>query len=291
MIDVLFASYAKDGLFYYSYEYFRFLNDHNIKSRLIIFLREKDTKEICLNILKSKYINVDDHNIIFISQFSKLNSFNNTILIMGKSQIHHAFNMCHSTLYSPIFKYNLKNALNNNLIIIHNENYDNFNEEVKYFKPQKLTHLNDKNIYPNFEGIQYRKKIYFDIYKKPLKEESKTLFNGSNNQYYEDVLTVIHKYNKPIIVVDKFKNDQYKKNQILLPVENILEKFDKYVYTKSFFDPAPRFIQECFYFGKEVIYDRNLEIKDGGSVYYELGLKGENFNLTDEIISIIKNNQ
>jgi hypothetical protein len=181
--------------------------------------------------------------------------------------------------------------LNNNLIIIHNENYDNFNEEVKYFKPRKLTHLNDKNIYPNFEGIQYRKKIYFDIYKKPLKEESKTLFNGSNNQYYEDVLTVIHKYKNPIIVVDKFKNDQYKKNQILLPVENILEKFDKYVYTKSFFDPAPRFIQECFYFGKEVIYDRNLEIKDGGSVYYELGLKGENFNLTDEIISIIKNNQ
>jgi len=44
--------------------------------------------------------------------------------------------------------------------------------------------------------------------------------------------------------------------------------FETYVYTKNTFDPAPRIFQECRYFDKNVIYQRDKTIKDGGSVYW-----------------------
>ena len=44
--------------------------------------------------------------------------------------------------------------------------------------------------------------------------------------------------------------------------------FDTYVYTKETFDPAPRIIQECKYYGKNMVYERDETIVDGGSVYW-----------------------
>ena len=62
-------------------------------------------------------------------------------------------------------------------------------------------------------------------------------------------------------------------NNVFAPVKNIMGMFKTYVYTKDTFDPAPRIFQECRYFGKEVIYQRDKSIKDGGSVYWDRGLK------------------
>jgi len=287
-IDIIFASYIKDGLFYYSYEHFRYLNDNDIRTNFYIFLRGRDTKEDCLELLNSKYQNVTLDNIFFIDNFSPLYRFKNKILLMGKSHIHHAYNMCQSPSYSNIFKLNLINALRNHLVIIHNENFlDSYENEIQFFRPLKVTHLNDHLIYPNFDGIQYRKKIYFDIYKQPAKELNCTLFNGTNQKYFDDILPKISKYKNPIILVDKFKCEDYLLFQVKLPVEDLLEKFNRYVYTKSFFDPAPRLIQECFYFNKDVIYDRDFKGVDGGYIYYQLGMNGENFNLTNEILEIL----
>ena len=56
-------------------------------------------------------------------------------------------------------------------------------------------------------------------------------------------------------------------NNVFAPVENLLGIFNKYVYTKTYFDPAPRLIQECKWLGKEVVYLRDKNIKDGGPVY------------------------
>ena len=55
---------------------------------------------------------------------------------------------------------------------------------------------------------------------------------------------------------------------VFVPVDNLLGIFDTYVYTKDYFDPAPRLMQECRYFKKGFIYLRDKSIKDGGSVYY-----------------------
>ena len=57
-------------------------------------------------------------------------------------------------------------------------------------------------------------------------------------------------------------------NNVFVPVDNIMSMFETYVYTKDTFDPAPRIFQECKYFGKEVIYQRDKSIHDGGSVYW-----------------------
>jgi hypothetical protein len=57
-------------------------------------------------------------------------------------------------------------------------------------------------------------------------------------------------------------------NNIFAPVKNLLGLFKTYVYTKTYFDPAPRLIQECKWLGKEVIYLRDKNIKDGGPVYF-----------------------
>jgi hypothetical protein len=58
-------------------------------------------------------------------------------------------------------------------------------------------------------------------------------------------------------------------NNIMVPVPNLLGIFETYVYTKDTFDPAPRIIQECKYFNKDIIYLRDKNIQDGGSVYYK----------------------
>ena len=58
-------------------------------------------------------------------------------------------------------------------------------------------------------------------------------------------------------------------NNIFAPVENILGKFETYVYTKETFDPAPRIFQECKYYKKDVIYLRDKNMKDGGNVYWK----------------------
>ena len=51
-------------------------------------------------------------------------------------------------------------------------------------------------------------------------------------------------------------------------LKNLLGIFNTYVYTKSYFDPAPRIIQECKWLGKKVIYLRDKNIQDGGPVYF-----------------------
>jgi hypothetical protein len=64
---------------------------------------------------------------------------------------------------------------------------------------------------------------------------------------------------------EKYINKDY--NNIFAPVKNLLGLFKSYVYTKTYFDPAPRLIQECKWLGKEVVYLRDKNIKDGGPVY------------------------
>ena len=53
-----------------------------------------------------------------------------------------------------------------------------------------------------------------------------------------------------------------------LIVQNMLGLFDTYVYTKATFDPTSRIVQECKYFGKDMIYARDKNLVDGGSVYW-----------------------
>jgi hypothetical protein len=82
-----------------------------------------------------------------------------------------------------------------------------------------------------------------------------------------------------------------------MPVENIFEKFDTYIYTptKGSFDCSPRFIAECKYYNKNIIYhdiDENYLNVDTGLKFrkYDIdnNFKSLLLNENDEIVSILK---
>ena len=80
-----------------------------------------------------------------------------------------------------------------------------------------------------------------------------------------------------------------KYNNIFAPVENLLGLFKSYVYTKTYFYQAPIFIQEFKWLGKEVIYLRDKNIKDGGPVYMKRPVPtkqmySDNINILVELI-------
>lgn len=292
-INIVFASDYFDGLFFYSYEHFRFLEDNGFDVKFHIFLRPVHTKNDFLNMLLGKYSDVSLDNIHFYDNNSSINTFHGINFMLGESHLYHTYNRCQNASNSMHLKINLKMLMHLPIVIIHNENRPEiYPVAIKYFDPDQVFYLNDYDIYPNGYGQQYMKRINFDIY-LPQKDEIEFthLFNGSNDQYYESALKVIDEYPDSRVLVSHIHDDKYRDKQILIPVEKLMNKFEKFVYTKDFFDPAPRIIQECFHYGKEVIYRRNLDIADGGSVYYQRGLDGMDFNLSHhpEILEILKN--
>ena len=145
---------------------------------------------------------------------------------------------------------------------------------MKHFNPKKVYDLCDFDVYKNGVGHQFEKIINFSIYKS-FKHDIKYqyLFLGTNKTYYEAVEKVIsnnwllYQSHGIITYPDEYLNPQY--NNLNVPVKNLLGSFETYAYTKPNFDPAPRIIQECKYFGKKVLYLRDKEIQDGGPVYWK----------------------
>jgi len=305
MINIIFNSDYTDGLFYYSYEHFRFLLDNNIETNLVIFLRFYESKNDCIKLLKSKYINVDLtlEKILFVDNNTKLSKikeydlFNKTNIIMGESHLFHAFNIIiFQPEYSNTFKLLIKQIYKNKLFIIHNErNIIAAKRALDYLKPKQVIFLSDHSVFPNTKTyIHYSKRIYFDIYINPIENniQNQYMFNGSNNLYYSNAINTIEsnlKYKDFIILVDEHKIDNYINYQKLIPVDDLLGIFDTFVYNQTMFDNAPRIIQECFYYNKNIDYNRNVDFIDGGKIYYELGMSGEDFNLSTypKILSIL----
>jgi hypothetical protein len=262
-VNLVYTSKPGDGLLFYSYEHSSYLNSLGIQSQLVIVTHPAHTKDEYVNIIKDKYISFQ--NIIF-------NEYNPTAkeitLIMGRSMLTWAY------LYKKYYEVNqlltLNSLFKNKLISVYSENHPNeYNEALNYFKPKKVFDLCDFDVYPNGVGKQFEKIINFSIY-KPIKNDVqfKYLFLGTNKKYYESVKKNIKDYNSYSILAYNEDYIDKSNNHIFVPVKNILGIFDTYVYTKDYFDPAPRLMQECRYFKKGFIYLRDKSIKDGGSVYY-----------------------
>ena len=125
-------------------------------------------------------------------------------------------------------------------------------------------------MYLNGVGKHFEKTINFDIYKPHVDNiQFKHLFLGTNERYYQTVEKVIKDYPDHGILTYEADYVNMANNNVFVPVDNIMSMFETYVYTKDTFDPAPRIFQECKYFGKEVIYQRDKSIHDGGSVYWD----------------------
>ena len=262
MINIVCTSKPGDGLLRYSYEHCCALNSQAIKTQLVIIPNPKHTKEEYIKSIKDQYKTYE--NVVF----DYTPNSEDITLVLGRSMITLAYKDIKN--YNTDQKLSLHLLFGNKIIAVYSENHPKeYPLSLEYFKPNKVFDLCDFDVYPNGEGIQYEKIINFDLY-KPVKNEIqyKHLFLGTNEIYYKEIEKHIHKYPDHGIVTYNEKWINPKLNNVFAPVENILGKFETYVYTKPNFDPAPRLFLEFKWLGKNVEYVRDKNIKDGGMVYW-----------------------
>ena len=262
MINIVCTSKPGDGLLRYSYEHNCALNFIGIKSQLIIIPNPKHTKEEYIKSIKDQYKTYE--NVVFDCTPNS----EDITLVLGRSMITLAYKDIKN--YNTDQKLSLHLLFGNKIIAVYSENHPKeYPLALEYFKPKDVFDLCDFDVYPNGVGIQYEKIINFDLY-KPIKDEIqyKYLFLGTNEIYYKEIEKHIHKYPDHGIVTYDEKWINPKLNNIFAPVENILGKFETYVYTKPNFDPAPRLFVEFKWLGKNVEYVRDKNIKDGGMIYW-----------------------
>jgi|TARA_B100001564_G_scaffold292416_1_gene256677 hypothetical protein len=252
-----------DGLLRYSYEHCCYLNRIGYECKLIIIPNPDHTKEDYIKAIKDQYIKYE--NVVFDTFTPKSTE---TTLVLGRSMITLPYLDKHKYTKDQLLTLHL--LFSNKVIALYSENHPkDYPLALEYFKTKKVYDLCDYDVYPNGVGIQYEKMINFDVY-KPIKNDIQYqyLFLGTNEIYYKEIEKYIECYPDHGIVTYNKKWINPKLNNLFAPIDNILGKFETYVYTKPNFDPAPRLFVEFKWIGKDVIYLRDKNIKDGGMVYW-----------------------
>jgi len=270
MINLIYTSRPHDGLFYYSYEYGVYLSQLGYDVRLVIYPNFGHSRSEYLDAIQYKYkiIKAPVFGDRITDDFIKDTRVN---ILMGRSLLLFAKNV--EQQYP-----NIKKLLSNNMILVYNNNHDTNTQQkmVEHFSPKTLINLCDHDVYIEKIGKHFQKSIYPDIYSEHYDHpQFEYIMNGSNERYYKKARNVLHKYPDARILTYKKHFD----NDLQMPVKNLFGLFCTYVYTKDYFDPAPRMLQESSYFKKNIIFDRNSSIRDGGYVYYNRHLRGVDFNL------------
>lgn len=273
MLNIVCTSKPADGLLFYSYEYCSHLNEKGIRAQVYVVTHRDFTSGDYTQAISDKYIHCE--NIVFNNDYVEDNCIS---LIMGRSMLtlaHMAWND-----YRPVQQESLKKLFGNKLISVYSENHpEKYPLALEFFNPKKVIDLCDTDVYPNGVGEHFEKIIHFPIYKE-VKEDIQFdhLFLGTNPEYYKTVQKVIDKYPDHGILTYPHKYLDLENNNLRCPVDNLLGKFKTYVYTKDTFDPAPRLFQEARWLGKEIIYLRNDDVKDGGYWYWKRGLKQQDLS-------------
>ena len=238
-VNIVCTSKPGDGLLRYSYEHCCYLNSIDIKSQLIIIPNPKHTKEEYIKSIEDQYTTCN--NIVLDNYIPTSNEIT---LVLGRSMITLAYKDKDNYTKDQLLSLHL--LFKNKVIAVYSENHPKeYPVALEYFKTKEVFDLCDFDVYPNGEGIQYEKIINFDLY-KPIKNQiqHKHLFLGTNEIYYKEIEKHIDKYPDHGIVTYNEKWINPKLNNLFAPIENILGKFETYVYTKPNFDPAPRLFVE-----------------------------------------------
>ena len=260
-LNVVVTSKPGDGLMHYSFEQVQYLNDLGINAKLIIIPHYKFKKETYIEALTEKYIHFK--HVYFDYEEADVN------LIMGRSMLTLAYKSIKD--YDKDTQLTLRLLFKKPLISVYSENHPKeYPLALEFFKPERVIDLCDHEVYVNGIGRQFEKIINYSVYKPIVRDvKFKYLFLGTNESYYTELKKHIHKYQNHGILAYKDKYIDHNLNHVFVPVKNLLGMFDTYVYTKHTFDPAPRLMQECRFFGMNFIYARDKNIKDAGPVYYK----------------------
>jgi hypothetical protein len=134
--------------------------------------------------------------------------------------------------------------------------------------------LQDNDVYdPLPNSIHYKKKILFDKYSElDTTAPNTAMFYLTNNSRLCAITT-----DEMQLIVSKHKFDNYIAltnkdlqidaiDSIIVPVRNLWNLFSTYIYTNTAlkFDCSPRFVAECEFYNKEVIYE--IDYHDKGLV-------------------------
>ena len=187
--------------------------------------------------------------------------------------------------------------------------YMDFHYNLPY---KNITLLQDNRVYnddDNKISINYKKKIKFNIFKDIKKPtiDAALLYITTNCRRLCDnnMLDIVVQYNFDNYVILSNNNKKYRNNfkqfknldYPTMPVNNIFEKFNTYIYTptRDKFDCSPRFIAECNFYKKGILYhninEDYLKI-DTGLRYRKYDIENDFKSITlqddDNIIKIIK---
>jgi hypothetical protein len=174
------------------------------------------------------------------------------------------------------------------------------NKEIKDNSKSNVWILQDDRVYEpvKLNGINYKKRILFDKLKPIGASKDRVMLYATKNCRDIDDWEVYKKYGDNILAITNEENrptDIAGFEFVIPPVADIFEQFTTYVYTpvKRKWDCSPRFIAECKYYGKQVVY-HNIDYWgiDHGLYYRYLDIQNDFDSLylkpDDEIISIIK---
>ena len=234
-----------------------------VDARVVVIKHRNFEKEDYLKVINNKYIHCN--NVVF-EDIEVADT--DTTFILGRSMLTLAWQDFDQ--YTEAQQNILRKLFGNKVISVYSENHPTkYPVAVEFFAPKQIIDLCDTEVYLQGVGKHFEKTINFDIYKPHVDDiKFKHLFLGTNERYYNTVEKVIKDYPDHGILTYEADYVNMANNNVFVPVDNIMSMFETYVYTKDTFDPAPRIFQECKYFGKEVIYQRDKSIHDGGSVYW-----------------------
>lgn len=275
-------SHGISGHTYEMIEYFLLLTNH-FKVGLVL---PDINKEILINILTSKYelTNPEINNLFTHTIFIEnplLVKGNNLLLVDGSIQL-----------------LKEKTLIFNNILM-----FACGNKNVEFNESNKVHILQDNRVYNKVHtnGINYVKKILFSKYRKITSDSedfmiyatkncrniSNYMYNELNEKYNANFICLTNEENKPQGLPKNF-------NLVDMPVTNLFERFGTYVYTPVArkFDCSPRFIAECKFYEKEVIYHIDYLSEDRGLYWRKHDIENNFKSLfltdSDEIINIIK---
>ena len=285
MINIVVTSKPVDGLLYYSYEYCDMLNKAGYPAQVVIITHRKFNQLAYIDTIKAKYTTYDR---VYIDNY--LPSDDDITLIMGRSMMTLSWQSFND--YSELQQKNLCRLFGGKVISVYSENHPvDYHKALEFYNPTQVIDLCDTEVYPNGSGKHFQKTINFSIYKPYVEDiKFKYLFLGTNDKYYATVEQVLDNFPDHGVLTYDEKYVNIKNNNVFVPVENLMGMFETYVYTKETFDPAPRIFQECKYYGKDVVYLRDKNIQDGGSVYWRRDCKDPDVTPIVQVVEELNEN-
>ena len=234
-------------------EYYWLIKD-NTNLRPCILLSDGTTIEEFKKALINKYKDIDDiMNHVYYHPAPKLLFTNNLLIVDGSWR-----GMDRSQVFA-------KNVF---IFRCAEDNFDYFHKNF-----DNVFVLQDYNVYGEY-GIDYNKKILFDRLIVPNKgrEDTAMLYLTSNCRgiSQEEVNEIVKDYSNHVVLTN---TPELYDNSLEVPVNNLWELFDTYVYTSipKQWDCSSRFIKECEYFGRNVVYaidyeDKALNVRINNSI-------------------------